>query len=111
MKENIKEFEHFRLHTLYTTKFKKCGIEIHFRDKTSQEKLTNLSALLPLTNRGTKKYPSLKEMNKRKEYLYGLSSSCYLCSNSNMIDGLISVFKKLSLSSFSLILRKVSSER
>ena len=89
MKENVKEFEHFRLHTLYTTKFKKCGIEIHFRDKTSQEKLTNLSALLPLTNRGTKKYPSLKEMNKRKEYLYGLSSSCYLYSNSNMIDGLI----------------------
>ena len=89
MKENIKEFEHFRLYTIYTTKFKRCGIEIHFRNPVTQENLTNLTALLPLTNRGTKKYPSLKEMNKRKEYLYGLVSSCYINSVSNMFDGVI----------------------
>ena len=32
---------------------------------------------------------SLKELNKRKEYLYGLSTSCYSSPNANVMDAVV----------------------
>ena len=89
METKVKEFEHFRLHTIVNKKFKRCAIEIHFRNKNTKERMTNLYSLLKLMNRGTKTNPSLKELNKRKEYLYGLSTSCYSSPNANVMDAVV----------------------
>ncbi len=89
METNVKEFEHFRLHTIKREKYKKCAIEIHCRTHSNQKNVNNLRALFNLLNRGTKTNPSIKELSKRKEYLYGLSSLTYSLPNTNVVDGIV----------------------
>jgi len=91
MKESIKEFEHFRLHTITNTKFKRCSIEVHFRRKLTKDYYSKLSFLIPIIFRGTKSYPSLKELNKQKEYLYGIRTSGFSNKEGKMIDTVISL--------------------
>ena len=89
METNVKEFEHFRLHTIKKEKYKKCAIEIHCRTQVNKENIRNMKALFSLLNRGTKSNPSIKELAKRKEYLYGLSALCYSSPTTNVIDGVV----------------------
>ena len=91
MKETIKEFEHFRLHKLENKKFKRCAIEIHFRRETTRDYYANISFLIPLIFRGTKSYPSLKELNKQKEYLYGIKTGGYTARIGKTIDTTINL--------------------
>ena len=89
MKTNVKEYDHFRVHTIKKDNYKKCAIEIHCREKINKDNLGKVKALFDLLNRGTKSYPSIKELSKRKEYLYGLVSSCYDSTNGDIIDGVV----------------------
>ncbi len=89
MKTNVKEYDHFRVHTIKKDNYKKCAIEIHCREKINKDNLGKVKALFDLLNRGTKSYPSIKELSKRKEYLYGLVSLCYDSTNGDIIDGVV----------------------
>ena len=89
MKTNVKEYDHFRVHNIKKDNYKKCAIEIHCREKINKDNLGKVKALFDLLNRGTKSYPSIKELSKRKEYLYGLVSSCYDSTNGDIIDGVV----------------------
>ena len=89
MKTNVKEYDHFRVHTIKKDNYKKCAIEIHCREKINKDNLGKIKALFDLLNRGTKSYPSIKELSKRKEYLYGLVSLCYDSTNGDIIDGVV----------------------
>ena len=91
MKETIKEYEHFRLHMLKNDKFKRCSIEIHFRRLITKDYYANLSYLIPLIFRGTKSYPSLKELNRQKEYLYGIRTGGYTSRAGKMVDTIINL--------------------
>ena len=60
MKTNVKEYDHFRVHTIKKDNYKKCAIEIHCREKINKDNLGKVKALFDLLNRGTKSYPSIK---------------------------------------------------
>lgn len=62
----------YNIHTIKTDKFKTIRLEVLFRNTASEEDLPVYSILSDLMTDTSKKYPTRKSMNIRKEELYKL---------------------------------------
>ncbi len=63
--------ESVKLHTIKSNKFKTDLIGVYIRRPLLKEEATKNSLLSMLINKGTEKYPSFLELNKKLEELYG----------------------------------------
>ena len=74
--EGIKTFEiskGINIRILKTEKFKTNSISLYLHLPLERETVTKAALLPRVLKRGTEKYPSLTELSKRTEELYGAS--------------------------------------
>ncbi|WP_053956881.1 EF-P 5-aminopentanol modification-associated protein YfmF [Inediibacterium massiliense] len=68
--------EHINLHMIQTDKFKTNLISVYFQRPLKKEEVTQNALLSMILPRGTKTYPTSKEIAKVLEYLYGSYIGC-----------------------------------
>jgi hypothetical protein len=69
-------FDGIDIYRIETDKFKTNSIHIFFQDNLTRENVTKNALLPAVMRRGSKAYPTLKEISMELENLYGASFDC-----------------------------------
>lgn len=88
MEYKVYDYDSYRIHTIKTDKFKNCSMEIMFRNKIDETKITENNMLVDLLMHSSKKYPKRRDVAIELENLYSsfLRGSITRLGNSVMIS-------------------------
>ncbi|HAB65899.1 MAG TPA: hypothetical protein DCE23_00895, partial [Firmicutes bacterium] len=70
MEYKVYDYDSYRIHTIKTDKFKNCSMEIMFRNKIDEHKITENNMLVDLLMHSSKKYPKRRDVAIELENLY-----------------------------------------
>ncbi len=88
MEYKVYDCDSYRIHTIKTDKFKNCSMEIMFRNKIDEKKITENNMVVDMLMHSSKKYPKRRDVAIELENLYSsfLRGSVSRLGNSVLIS-------------------------